>query len=75
MGSPKCRQMSHLQKKGWSMCRETFFHSLKKFSEGVNLVYNVQVALVICGLFIYDFAYIRLKLWHFRGTYPPIYQC
>jgi len=35
----------------------------------------VQVALVICGLFICDFAYMWLQLWHFRGTYPPIYQC
>ena len=36
---------------------------------------SVQVALVICGLFICDFAYMQLKLWHFRGTYPLIYQC
>ncbi len=35
----------------------------------------IQVALVICGLFMCDFAYMPLKLWHFRGTYPPIYQC
>ncbi len=36
--------------------------------------YKVQQALVICGLFICDFAYMWLKLWHFRGTYPPKYQ-
>ncbi len=35
----------------------------------------VQVTLVICRLFICNFAYMWLKLWHFRGTYPPIYQC
>jgi len=29
----------------------------------------------ISELFILDFAYMRLKLWHFRVTYPPIYQC
>jgi len=35
---------------------------------------EIQVALVICRLFICDFAYMWLKLWHFRGMYPPIYQ-
>jgi hypothetical protein len=29
----------------------------------------------LCGLFIFDFMYMQLKLWHFRGTYPLICQC
>jgi len=32
-------------------------------------------SLHICGFFIFDFLYMQLKLWHFRGTYPPIYKC
>ena len=35
----------------------------------------IQAALVICGLFICDFAYMRFKFWHFRRTYPLIIQC
>jgi len=34
---------------------------------------TVQAALVICGLFTCDFAYMRLKNGLFPGTYPPIY--
>jgi len=31
----------------------------------------LQVALVLCGLFICNFAFMRLKFWHFRCTDPP----
>jgi len=34
----------------------------------------VQVALVICGLFICEFAYMRMKNGLFSGTYPLIYS-
>ncbi len=32
----------------------------------------VHPNLVICGLFICNFAYVRLKICHFSGTYPLI---
>jgi hypothetical protein len=31
----------------------------------IHYVTHVQAALVICGLFICDFAYIRLRIGHF----------
>jgi len=34
---------------------------------------QIQVALVICGLFICHFAYMQLKNGLFSGTYPLIY--
>ncbi len=34
---------------------------------------TIQAALVICGLFICDFAYIRSRNGLFSGTYPLIY--
>jgi len=37
-------------------------------------IFKVQVALVICGLFICEFAYMRLKNGLFSGTYPLIYS-
>ncbi len=36
--------------------------------------FTVQAALVICGLFICDFAYMRSKICLFSGTYPLIYS-
>ncbi len=36
--------------------------------------FNVQVDLVICCLFICEFAYLRLQIDHIFGTYPPIYS-
>jgi len=38
------------------------------------LLYQIQAALVICGLFICEFAYMRLKNGFFSGTYPLIYS-
>ncbi len=35
---------------------------------------HIQADLVICGLFICEFAYLRLQIGHFSGTYPPIYS-
>ncbi len=35
---------------------------------------KVQAALVICSLFICDFAYMRLRNGPFPGTYPQIYS-
>jgi len=34
----------------------------------------IQAALIICGLFICDFAYMRLENGIFSGTYPLIYS-
>jgi len=36
----------------------------------VLLEFAIQAALVICGLFICNFAYMRLKNGLFSGTYP-----
>ncbi len=39
-----------------------------------NLLYiEVQVTLIICGLFICDSTYMRLKKWLFSRTYPLIF--
>jgi len=38
-----------------------------------NWSYQIQAALVICGLFICDFAYMRLKNGLLSGTNPLIY--
>jgi len=35
---------------------------------------QIQLALVICGLFICEFVYMRLKNGLFSGTYPLIYS-
>ncbi len=31
--------------------------------------------LLYADIFFCNFAYMQLKLWHFRGMYPLIYQC
>jgi hypothetical protein len=33
-----------------------------------------HVDLVLCGLFICEFVYLRLQIDHCSGTYPPIYS-
>jgi len=53
------------------VCLNHILLSLKKLSALLNL----QTVLIICGLFICDFKYMRLKLWHFRGMNHPIYIC
>ncbi len=35
---------------------------------------ELQLDLVICGLFICKFVYLKLQIDHFSGTYPPIYN-
>jgi len=35
---------------------------------------QVQAALVICDLFICNFAYVRLRNGLFPGTYPQMYS-
>jgi hypothetical protein len=45
------------------------YRSLAKYPN----IMAIQAALVICGLFICDFAYMRLKNGLFPRTYPPIY--
>jgi len=34
----------------------------------------VQAVLVICGLFMCDFAYMRLRIGHFSVLYPIVYS-
>jgi len=46
----------------------------KKDKTLILLSFNVQVALVICGLFICEFVYIRLKNGPFSGTYSLAYS-
>jgi hypothetical protein len=43
------------------------------FGDKVKFLLLLQVDLVICGLFIYKFANLRLKIDHFSGTYLQIY--
>ena len=62
----------------WVVSRFEIIVPLKKFlirfsTSSSNI--RIQAALVICKLFICDFAYMRLKLWHFRGTHPSISNC
>ncbi len=38
-----------------------------------NYFFSLHAALVICGLFICNFTYMRLKNCLFSGTYPLIY--
>jgi len=40
----------------------------------LNCIFKVQAALVICGLFIFKFEYMRLKNGLISGTYSLIYS-
>jgi len=56
--------------RGWSLyktlCAHKTFTPLK--------LSGVQLALVICRLFICDFAYMRLRSDYFSKTYPLLYS-
>ncbi len=40
----------------------------------VGTLLHIKAGLVICGLFICEFAYLQLEIGRFSGTYPPIYS-
>jgi len=50
------------------------FNHIKQMITITNCLSLVQAALVICGLFICDFTYMRSRNGLFSGTYPLIYS-
>ncbi len=85
--SPKCKSMFFHQSQ---KCHQFYFFIALTARPVVNFTnifmtsffaeklyrreLKVQVDLVICGLFICEFAYLRLWIDHIFGTYPPIYS-
>jgi len=52
----------------------TIFFQFDIYEGRLTRVYKVQAALVICGIFICDFVYMRSRNGLFSGTYPLLYS-
>ena len=58
---------------GWKPCQDQFLHPIMIHCREKIRKIQVQAALVICCIFICDFASMQLKNGLFHGTYPLIY--